>query len=99
MFIFYLFDLTNQSTHFVSKKLFLADTSPDGNKKIEVLIGANNYSRFISGNVIRGFLDQPVAVKSVFSCVLSRFFDIGNHSQVNKTSLIRVIIVIGRGLF
>ena len=91
-------DLTNQSTHFVSKNyphlngLFLADTSPDGNKKIEVLLGADDYYRFISGNVIRGFLDQPVAVESVFGWVISGFFDIGNHSQVNinHTHLLRV---------
>ena len=73
-------DLTNQSTKFVAKNyphlksLFLADTSPDGNKKIEVLIGADNYYRFISGNVIRGFPDQPVAVESVFGWVISGFF-------------------------
>ena len=54
-------DLTNQSTNFVSKNyphlknLFLADASPDGNKKIEVLIGADNYYRFISRNVIQGW--------------------------------------------
>ena len=92
--LFICSDLTNQSTHFVSKNyqhlngLFLADTSPDGNKKIEVLIGADNYYRFISGNVIRGFPDQPVAVESVFG----GFFDIGNHSQVNinQTHLLRV---------
>ena len=91
-------DLTNQSTHFVSKNyphlngLFLADTSPNGNNKIEVLIGADNYYRFISGNVIRGFPDQPVDVESVFGWVISGFFDIGNHSQVNinHTHLLRV---------
>ena len=91
-------DVTNQSVHFVSKNyphlngLFLADTSPDGNKKIEVLIGADNCYRFISGNVIRGFPDQPVAVESVFGWVVSGFLDIGNHSQVsiNHTHLLRV---------
>ena len=91
-------DLTNQSTKFVAKNyphlksLFLADTSPDGNKKIEVLIGVDNYYRFISGNVIRGFPNQPVAVESVFGWVISGFFDIENHSQVNvnHTHLLRV---------
>ena len=91
-------DLTNQSTKFVAKNyphlkgLFLADTSPDGNKKTEVLIGAGNYYRFISGNVIRGFPDQPVSVESVFGWVISGFFDIENHSQVNinHTHLLRV---------
>ena len=59
-------DLTNQSTNFVSnnyphlKGLFLTDTSLDGNKKIEVLIRADNYYRFVSGNVIWRFPDQPV---------------------------------------
>ena len=82
-------DLTNQATKFVAKNyphlkgLFLGDTSRDGNKKIEVLIGADNHYRLISGNVIRGFPDQPVAVESVFGWVISGFFNIENHSQVN----------------
>ena len=91
-------DLTNQSTKFIAKNyphlkgLFLVDTSPDGNKKIEVLKGAANYYRFISGNLIRGFPDQQVAVESVFGWVISGFFDIENHSQVNinHTHLLRV---------
>ena len=101
-------DLTNQSTNFVSKNyphlknLFLADASPDGNKKIEVLIGADNYYRFISRNVIQGwgrqgrgegwFPDQLVAVESVVDWVISGFFDIENHSQVkiNHAHLLRV---------
>ena len=98
VFTFICSDLTNQSTKFVAKNyphlkgLFLADTSPDGNKKIEVLIGAGNYYRFISGNVIRGFPDQSVSVESVFGWVISGFFDIENHSQVNinQTHLLRV---------
>ena len=65
------------------KDLFLADASPDGNKKLEISIGADNYYRFISGNEIRGFPDQSVAVESVFGWVISGFFDIENHSQVN----------------
>ena len=95
---FICYDLTNQSTKFVAKNcphlkgLFLTDTSPDGNKKIEVLIGMENYHRFISGNVIQGFPDQPVAVESVFGWVTNGFFDIENHSQVNinHTYLLRV---------
>ena len=52
----------------------------------------DNYYRFISGNVIRGFPNQPVAVESVFGWVISGFFDIENHSQVNvnHTHLLRV---------
>ena len=59
-------NLTNQSIRFVSNNcfhlngLFLTDTSPDGNKKINVLTEVNNYYRFMSGNVIWEFPDQLV---------------------------------------
>ena len=44
----------------------------------------------MSGNVIWEFPDQPVAVESVFGRVISGFFDIENHSQVdiNHTRLL-----------
>ena len=53
-------------------------------------MGADNY--FISGNEIRGFPDQPVAVESVLGWVINGFFDIENHSQVNinHTHLLRI---------
>ena len=42
--------------------------------------------------MIRGFPDQPVAIESVFRWVISGFFDIENHCQVNinHTHLLRV---------
>ena len=57
-----------------------------------MLIGADNYYRFISGNGTRGLPDQPAVVESVFGWVISGFFDIENHSQVNinHTHLLRV---------
>ena len=39
-----------------------------------------------------GFPEQLVAIESMFGWVISEFFDIGNHSQVNinHTDLLRV---------
>ena len=42
--------------------------------------------------MIRGFPDQPAAIESVFRWVISGFFDIENHCQVNfiHTHMLRV---------
>ena len=51
-----------------------------------------NHFRFIGGNVIRRFPDQLVAVEPVFGLVISGFFDIRNHSQlnINHTNVLQV---------
>ena len=95
VFTFYFSDLTVQSTNFFSKNyshLYFWLILQQMVTKIEVLIAVDNYYRSISGNVMRGFPDQPAAVESVFGWVISGFFDIESHSQVNinHTHLLQV---------
>ena len=97
VFTFYFSDLTVQSTNFFSKNyshLYFWLILQQMVTKIEVLIAVDNYYRSFSGNVMRGFPDQPAAVESMFGWVISGFFDIENHSQVNinHTHLLQVNI-------
>ena len=90
-------DVTNQNTQFVStnyvhlKNLNLADCSRDGNKKIDVLIGADVYYRFMYGNVIRGKTNEPIAIVSCFGWVLTGFFESMSSVNFTSTHLLRLI--------
>ena len=44
-------------------------------KKIDILIGAEHYYRFIFGNVIRGKVNESIAIESVFGWVLTGYYD------------------------
>ena len=60
-------------------------------KKIDILIGAEHYYRFIFGNVIRGKVNEPIAIESVFGWVLSGYYDsIFSSNNFNKTHLMRI---------
>ena len=80
-------DLTNQNCKFVSKRyshlqgLNNADKSTDGSKTIEILVGLDYYSEFITGEVIKGKFGEPVALKSIFGYILSGQYK--NHSTVH----------------
>ena len=68
-------DLSNQNCKFVSKRyshlqgLNNADKSTDGSKTIEILVGLDYYSEFITGEVIKGKFGEPVALKSSFGYI------------------------------
>ena len=89
----------NQNTHFVAnnyphlESLVLADDSQDGNKKVDILIGKDYYYHFIYGNVIKGKLDEPVALESCFGWIISGYYKKVNKSisaNFNSTHMLRV---------
>ena len=67
------------------QNLTLADSSPDGKKNIEILVGADYYYRFIYGNIIRGKVDEPVAVESCLGWLVSDYFE-NTNTFVNFNS-------------
>ena len=80
--------LLNQNIQVVSssyphlKNLLSVDTWKDKNKKIDILIGADYYYRFIYGNVIRGKSNEPIALESVFGWILNGYcecFSLSNN--------------------
>lgn len=72
-------DIENQNLKIVEKNypllknLILADCPLDGRKRKGVLIGAENYYRFIYGNIIRGKIHELVAVESSFGWLVISF--------------------------
>ena len=48
------------------KSLPFADSSTSENRTIDIPIGAEHYCRFIYRNVIRGKINEPIAVESLF---------------------------------
>ena len=90
-------DIVNQDIMPVSssyphlKNLSLADSSNSKNRTIDILIGAEHYYRFVYGNVIRGKINEPIAVKSLFGWVLTGFYDkISTANDFNRTDMLRV---------
>ena len=59
-------DIMSVSSRFLKKNLSLADPSNSKNRTIDIFIGAEHYYRFIYGNVIRGKINEPIAVESLF---------------------------------
>ena len=57
------------------KSLPFADSSTSENRTIDIPIGAEHYCRFIYRNVIRGKINEPIAVESLFGWVLTGFYD------------------------
>ena len=93
-------DVLNQNTQVVSshyphlKNLVLADSMKSDRKEVNILIGAEHYYQFIFGNIIKGGINEPVAVNSVFGWVLSgRYNGLSTTtSNLVSTHLLRVYI-------
>ncbi|XP_029176753.1 uncharacterized protein LOC114944863 [Nylanderia fulva] len=68
------------------RNLNLADDNPTGSDPIEVLIGADLYSRVIRNGVRKGSIGQPIAQNSYFGWVLS-----GTTTQSSRSSSIKVM--------
>ena len=69
----------------------LVDSSYNKNRTIDILIGAQHYYRFIYGNLIRGKLNEPTAVESLFGWVLTSYYDaISTTNNFNATHMLRV---------
>ena len=80
-------DLASQNQNFASKEyehlknLHLADKSGDGNKTVEILIGLDYYYQFMTGKIIKGKINKPVALESCFGWILSGRYK--NYTAVN----------------
>ena len=79
------------SSYLHLKGLSLADSSNGKNRTIDILIGAEHYYRFIYRNVIRGKINEPTAVESLFGWVLTGNYDkISTANNFNETHMLRV---------
>ena len=90
-------DIVNQHIMSISssyphlKNLSLADSSNSKNRTIDIFIGAEHYYRFIYGNVIRGKINGPITVESLFGWVLTGYYDaISTTNNFNATHMLRV---------
>ena len=69
----------------------MQDSSNSKNRTIDIFIGAEHYYRFIYGNVIRGKINGPITVESLFGWVLTGYYDaISTTNNFNATHMIRV---------
>ena len=90
-------DIANQDIMSVSssypplKNLSLPDLSNSKNRTIDILVGAEHYYRFIYGNVIRGKVNEPIAVESLFRWVLTLYYD--TISTTNNFNAIHALCV------
>ena len=81
--------LTNQCSKTVIQEnyphlqgLRFADFSNFETKRIELLIGLDHYYNFVSGNVRKGNLNKPIAIKLKLEWILS-----GRYEKINNTSI------------
>ena len=73
------------------KNLKLADSSNTDTKSINVLIDLDYYYYlFVTGDIIRGEPNEPIALNSIFGCMLCRTFVETTEANFNVTHLFRV---------
>ena len=88
--------LTNQNVKAVStnynhlKNLKLADSSNTDTKSVNILIGLDYYYLFVTGDIIRGEPNEPIALNSIFGCILCGTFVGTTQPNFNVTHLFRV---------
>ena len=84
--------ITNQNVKTVSrnynhlKNLKLADSSEKENKNIDILIGLDYYYQLVTGEIIRGEINEPVALNTVFGWVIGGEFQNTSRVQLNVTT-------------
>ena len=89
-------DLASQNHNFASKEyehlknLNLADKSEDGNKTVEILIGLNYYYQFMTGKIIKGKINEPVALESYFGWILSGQYKNYTAVNLNETHFLKI---------
>ena len=96
---FLCLDIENQNFKNVAenyphlKNLTLSGCSSDGKKRIDNLVGINNYYRFIYGNIMRGKIHEPVAVESSFRWLVTGYFENlspNTFANLNSTHVLRM---------
>ena len=72
------------------KSLSIADFSNSKNRTIDILIGAEHSCRLVYGNairrkinVIRGKINEPIAVESLFGWVLTGYYNAISTTNFN----------------
>ena len=88
--------LTNQNVKAVStnynhlKNLKLADSSNTDTKSVNILIGLDYYYLFVTGDIIRGEPNEPIALNSIFGWILCGTFVETTQANFSVTDLFRV---------
>ena len=88
--------LTNQDVKAVStnynhlKNLKLADSSNTDTRSINILIGLDYHYLFVTGDIILGEPNEPIALNSVLGWILCRTFVETTQTNFNVTHLFRV---------
>ena len=72
--------------------LKLADTSKNLNKRIEILTGSDYYYSFVLREVLKGKVNEPVAINSLFGWILSGHFDNPTFVNLNSVHVLRIHI-------
>ena len=89
-------DLASQNQNFASneyehlKNLNLADKSGDGKKTVENLIRLDYYYQFMTGKIIKGKINEPVALESCFGWILSRRYKNYTAANLNETYFLKI---------
>ena len=87
--------LTNQNVKAVStnynnlKNLKLADSVITDTKSINIFIGLDYYYLFVTGDIIRGEPNEPIALNSIFGWILCGTFAKTTQANFNVTHLFR----------
>ena len=72
--------------------LNLADTSKDLNKRIEILTGSDYCYSFVLREVLKGKVNEPVAINSLLGWILSGRFDNPTFVNLNSVHVLRIHI-------
>ena len=90
--------LMNQNIQHVSTRyphltgLKLAGTSKNLNKRIEILTGSDYYYSFVLREVLKGKINEPVAINSLLGWILSGGFDNPTFVNLNSVHVLRIHI-------
>ena len=89
-------DLLNQNIQHVSTLyryltgLKLADNPKNLNKQIEILIESDCYYTFVLGEVLKGKVNEPVAINFLYRWILSRRFHNPTSVNLNTVHVLRI---------
>ena len=74
------------------QNLTLADSSPDGNKRIDILVGVDYYYSCFGSEIKRGSGKQPLAISSIFGWILCGCNETQRnvHTNLNSTHVLRL---------
>ena len=91
-------DILSQNVYSVASQyehlqnLTLADSSRDGNKRTDILVGVDYYYSCVGSEIKRGSGNQPLAISSTFSWILCGCNETQRnvHNNLNSTHALRL---------